>query len=112
MSTSDLVWVPPPAAVSGPPIPEAPVRFVRLLPEFAALYPGLDAGAWYPAASVVAYFRAWLVRHPDRQRGSEPLRGLETAHFEFRGGVPRDEPWLPGQSPDDRQAPAAGGNGV
>ena len=41
----------------------------------------------YPAASLADYFRAWLTRHPDRRRGTAPLRGLETAHFEFRGGA-------------------------
>ena len=87
---------------------ETPVRLARLRPEFAAEYAGLDAGAWYPATSVAAYFRAWLVRHPDRQRGADPLRGLDTAHFEFRGGVPREAPWLAGQSPDDRQSPVSG----
>jgi hypothetical protein len=68
------------------------------------LYPGLDAGAWYPAASVAAYFRSWLARHPGRTAGGQPMRGLETVHFEFRGGIPREQPWLPGRSPDERQA--------
>jgi hypothetical protein len=81
----------------------AAVRMVRLRPEFAAQYPGLDAGAWYPAASVIAYFRAWLVRHPDRSQGLGPLRGLETAHFEFRGGVPRGAPWLAGELSAERR---------
>ena len=89
------------------PLPEIPgdpfVRAARLRPEFADRYPGLDPGAWYPAASVADYYRAWLVRHPAPRIGA-PLRGLDTAHFDFRGGVPRDEPWLPGRSPDDRRA--------
>ena len=29
--------------------------------------------------------------------GSGPLRGLETAHFDFRGGTPREPHWLPGE---------------
>jgi len=94
--------VAPPLPVPGTPSDDTPVRMVRLRPEFAALYPGLDAGAWYPAASVIAYFRAWLVRHPDRSQGLGPLRGLETAHFHFRGGVPRGAPWLAGESSDER----------
>ena len=81
-------------------------RLARLRPEYAALYGGLDPGAWYPAASLAAYFRAWLVRHPGPLHRSRPLRGLETAHFEFRGGVPRDTPWISGQSPDERQPTA------
>ena len=108
MTSSDAADRPPPVAVSEAPPPETPLRFARLRREFAALYAGLDAGAWYPAASVAAYFRAWLVRHPDRQRGIGPLRGLDTAHFEFRGGVPRESPWMAGQSADDRQPPVAG----
>lgn len=82
-----------------------PLRLARLRPDFATLYPGLDPGAWYPAGSVAAYFSSWLVRHPGRRQGSAPLRGLVTAHFEFRGGVPREAPWLAGASPDDRGSP-------
>lgn len=94
--------VPAPPALSRPPEADPAVRLARLRPEFAALYAGLDAGSWYPAASVAAYFRAWLTRHPDRRR-AEPLRGLDTAHFDFRGGVPREAPWLPGLSTDERE---------
>jgi hypothetical protein len=107
MSSSDPPDVMPPAAVPGPPTSETPMRFVRLRQEFASLYAGLDPGAWYPADSVAAYFRSWLVRHPGLWRGPTSMRGLETAHFEFRGGMPRGAPWLPGQTPDDRQAPGA-----
>ncbi len=98
---------PAPAARSGGPLDDPFIRWARLGPAFAHLYPGLDAGAWYPAASVAAYFRSWLVRHPDRAAGAHLPRGLETAHFEFRGGVPRDDPWLSGQSPEDRQLSSA-----
>jgi hypothetical protein len=107
MSSSDPANVTPPVPIPGPPTPETRVRFARLRPEFASLYAGLDPGAWYPADSVAAYFRAWLVRHPGVRPGAPSMRGLETAHFEFRGGVPREAPWLPGQSLDDRQAPGA-----
>jgi hypothetical protein len=107
----DPADVTPPVPIPAPPTPEARVRFARLRPEFASLYAGLDPGAWYPADSVAAYFRAWLVRHPGLRPGAASMRGLETAHFEFRGGVPRDAPWLPGQSPDDRQARGAAQNG-
>ena len=99
---SDPADVTPPVALPGAPTPETLVRFARLRPEFAALYAGLDPGAWYPADSLADYFRAWLVRHPGLQPGGTSMRGLETAHFEFRGGVPREAPWLPGHSPDDR----------
>ena len=102
MSPSDSTSVPRPL----PDIPCDPfVRVVRLRPEFADRYPGLDPGAWYPAASIADYYRSWLARHPAPRLGA-PLRGLDTAHFEFRGGVPRDDPWIPGRSPDDRRSPA------
>jgi hypothetical protein len=103
-----------PAELSKPvPAPQAsianpPIRPARLRQEFAELYAGLDTGTWYPAASLADYFRAWLTRHPDRRRGTAPLRGLETAHFEFRGGTPREPPWLPGASADERRPPTAG----
>jgi hypothetical protein len=103
MSPSDPADATPPPGVPELPL-RTPVRFARLRPEFASLYAGLDPGAWYPAASVVAYYHAWLVRHPGPARGSTSPRGLETDHFEFRGGVPRDAPWLPGQSSDERVA--------
>lgn len=108
MSPSDLPDVPAPPPVAAAVAGDTPLRLARLRPEFAAHYAGLDAGAWYPAASVAAYFRAWLVRHPDRKQGTGPLRGLDTSHFDFRGGVPREAPWLAGQSRDERQVPEAG----
>jgi hypothetical protein len=97
MRPTDLGDVPPPVQ------PGSPVRHARLRPEYAALYSGLDPGAGYPAASLAAYFRSWLSRHPGPQHRGAPLRGLETAHFEFRGGVPRETPWISGQSADERQ---------
>jgi hypothetical protein len=65
-------------------------------------------GVWLDAKTEwdeAEYYRSWLVRHP-APRAGVPLRGLDTAHFDFRGGVPRDEPWIPGRSPDDRHASA------
>jgi hypothetical protein len=59
-------------------------REARLRPEFAALYPGLRAGEWSPAATTA-----------DRVLAGCLLRGgglvvrrrvLPDAHFEFRGG--------------------------
>jgi hypothetical protein len=101
MSPSDPV----PTPIAVPSVPGDPfIRVARLRAEYAERYPGLDAGAWYPAASIAAYYRSWLARHPDPSRLGAPLRGLDTAHFEFRGGVPREEPWIPGRSPDDRLA--------
>jgi hypothetical protein len=93
----------PPLPVSASPSADPPLRLARLKPEYASRYAGLDAGAWYPAASLAAYFRAWMLRHPDPGQNSGKLRGLETAHFEFKGGVPREPPWLAEQSPEERQ---------
>jgi len=102
MTPSDPV----PTPVAAPDVPGDPfIRLARLRAEYAERYPGLDAGAWYPAASVAAYYRSWLIRHPDPSRIGGPLRGLDTAHFDFRGGEPREEPWIPGRSPDDRLTP-------
>src|SRR2546427_4063219 len=89
--------VPRPVAVGEAPTTVRHVRLARVRPAHASLYEGLDAGAWYPAASLAAYYRSWVVRHPNRA-GGPPLQGLETSHFEFRGGVPRDPPWLAGRS--------------
>jgi hypothetical protein len=103
MNPPDPDSTPVPIAI---PVPGDPfIRLARLRPEYADRYPGLDAGAWYPAASLAAYYQSWLVRHPAPRIGA-PLRGLDTAHFDFRGGIPRDEPWIPGRSADDRRAPA------
>ena len=92
------------------PVPPFPVtddggaqRLARLRPQHAAAYPGLDAGVWYPARSVAEYFLAWLVRHPGPAGGSR-ARTLDAGHFEFRGGVPREAPWVEGRSPDQRRA--------
>jgi hypothetical protein len=95
---------------SPPPVPATsstapPVRLARLKPEYASRYAGLDAGVWYPAASLASYFQSWMLRHPDPAQGPGSLRGLVTGHFEFKGGVPREPPWLAEQSPDERQAP-------
>jgi hypothetical protein len=58
-------------------------REVRLLPEYAHLYPGLPAGEWVPAnswaAELVSRARA------ARARGSSQ-RTFDSRHFEFRGG--------------------------
>jgi hypothetical protein len=94
-------------STSGPPRPDPglydpSVRLARLRPEHAAMYPGLDAGVWYPAASVVDYFLAWLVRHPGPSAAGR-ARVLDTGHFEFKGGVPREAPWAQGQSLDERR---------
>jgi len=82
-------------------LPEPLGRWACLRVEYAARYPGLDAGVWYPAQSVADYFRAWLLRHPGVVAPGN-TRLLETDHFQFRGGVPREAPWVAGGSTDER----------
>src|SRR5262245_61452208 len=106
MTNPHFPEVPPPVAVGEPPAAATRTRLARVRPEYASLYDGLDAGAWYPAASLADFFRSWLVRHPKRTSGA-PLQGLDTAHFEFLGGIPRDPPWLAGQSAEERAGPRA-----
>jgi hypothetical protein len=67
------------------------VREARLRPEWAALYPGLEADVWVVAAELVPL----VLRH--RLQG-EPSweftrRILMDQHFEFRGGRSRDQHW-------------------
>lgn len=61
-------------------------REARLRPEFAELYPGLQAQVWYSAA--------WLsARQLARTRcdgvAASIAEILDGRHFEFRGGRPR-----------------------
>ena len=64
------------------------VREARLRPEFAHLYPMLEAGAWGPAALIAEQVAATRL-----QQLSDTYvfhdRVLTDAHFEFRGGTPR-----------------------
>ena len=85
-----------------PALADPAIRLARLRREHATLYPGLDAGVWYPARTVAEYFLAWLVRHPGPDTGRR-ARVLDAQHFEFRGGVPREAPWVHGKSPDERR---------
>jgi hypothetical protein len=62
------------------------VREARLRPEFAHLYPPLEAGRWEPAARMADQVVAWLLRQPDRGYVA-PERVLRSEHFEFRGGT-------------------------
>jgi hypothetical protein len=57
------------------------LRAARLKPEFASLYPKIQAGAWYVAAAVVSAI--WY----DRVWGQG--RRLSDEHFEFYGGEQR-----------------------
>lgn len=66
------------------------VRRVRVLPQFASLYPEMVPGVWISAARA-----ARLARQADpnnrRVHGCACARVLCEVHFEFRGGDSRQE---------------------
>jgi hypothetical protein len=61
-------------------------RQVRLLPQFAEMYPGILAGVWMPA---------WVVLEQVSQTAAEGAgessgeRTCDPRHFQFRGGLGR-----------------------
>lgn len=64
------------------------LREARVRPEFAHLYPMLVVGAWRPAAEIAAQVAATrLLQLSDTYVFHD--RVLTDAHFEFRGGTPR-----------------------
>jgi hypothetical protein len=66
------------------------VREARLRPEFAYLYPGLQAGVWVPARLLVD---REVIRQERRRREAPAggrMRDLNDQHFEFRD-VPTPE---------------------
>ena len=67
------------------PVGPSGLREARLRPEFAHLYPPLEAGRWEPAAVMADRMVAWLLRQPDKGYVA-PERVLRSDHFEFRGG--------------------------
>jgi hypothetical protein len=64
-------------------------REARLRPEFADLYPGLEAGVWYKAAWLSA---RQFARNPCEGDAASIARMLDERHFEFRGGGHRRRP--------------------
>ena len=67
------------------------VREARLRPEWAHLYPGLEADVWMIAAQLVPL----VLRHrlQDQPSWEFTRRILVDEHFEFRGGRKRDNSW-------------------
>ncbi len=63
------------------------IRLVRLRPEFANLYPGLDPMVWETATELAAKLLAQraVQASPEHTRN----RVLSEEHFEFQGGIPR-----------------------
>jgi hypothetical protein len=64
---------------------EPGVREARLRPEHADLYPGIDPGVWFTAATLAEHLDHRRIRGSDGQPPSGP-RPLSPEHFEFRGG--------------------------
>jgi hypothetical protein len=64
---------------------EANIREARLRPEFADLYPALQAGVWLPATTVGQQLLLWHLAQAVTPKGE---RLLADEHFEFRGGAP------------------------
>ena len=76
----------------GGPVGEQPeMREARLRPEFAALYHGLEPGAWQDAAALAEQM---LTDHllPPSPGYLLSERVLDKQHFEFRGGSPNSRP--------------------
>jgi hypothetical protein len=67
------------------------VREARLRPEWAHLYPGLEANVWVIAAQLVPL----VLRHRLHEQPTWEFtrRILVDQHFEFRGGHKRDNSW-------------------
>lgn len=70
-------------------------REARLKPEFAHLYPPLEAGRWDSAGMMADRMVAWLLRQPNLGYIA-PERALRPEHFDFRRGgeQPRSGEWL------------------
>ena len=64
------------------------IRQVRLRPEFAHLYPGLDPGGWETATDLAARLLAQHVMQPSPGYMLTD-RILPDEHFEFQDGAPR-----------------------
>jgi hypothetical protein len=67
------------------------IREARLKPEFAASYPGIEAGVWLPATVIGQQLLLWHLTAPVTPQGE---RLLSEEHFEFRGGRKRVGAWV------------------
>lgn len=66
---------------------EVSIREARLRPQYASLYPALEAGTWQPASSIGRQLLLW---HLTASIPPEGERLMSEEHFEFRGGAPRN----------------------
>jgi hypothetical protein len=60
------------------------LRQARLKPEYSELYPDVEPGVWYTAATLAEHLLARFLRQ-ERASRSLPERILDDHHFEFRG---------------------------
>jgi hypothetical protein len=66
---------------------EVNIREARLRPQYASLYPALEAGTWQPASAIGRQLLLW---HLTASIPPEGERLMSEEHFEFRGGAPRN----------------------
>jgi hypothetical protein len=66
---------------------EGNTREARLRPQYASLYPALEAGTWQPASAIGRQLLLW---HLTASIPPEGERLMSEEHFEFRGGAPRN----------------------
>ena len=59
------------------------IREARLRPEYATLYPAIQADVWMPAAAIGQQLLLWHLTAPATPPGE---RLMAEEHFEFRGG--------------------------
>ena len=62
-------------------------REARLRPQYASLYPALEAGTWQAASAIGRQLLLWHLTAPALPQGE---RLMSEEHFEFRGGTRRD----------------------
>jgi hypothetical protein len=67
---------------------EGNTREARLRPQYASLYPALEAGTWQLASAIGRQLLLW---HLTASIPPEGERLMSEEHFEFRGGTRRNE---------------------
>lgn len=67
------------------------VREARLRPEWAHLYPGLEADVWIVAAQLVPLVLRLRLQGSSTWEFTQRI--LVDEHFDFRGGHDRDRSW-------------------
>lgn len=71
-------------------------REARLKPDFAYLYPGIDASAWTPVEVLINRVVTLLYGDSANSGRITGARLLREDHFEFRGASTRPEGWPAG----------------